>query len=566
MLLAIHQGMAQDLSSIGKTNPVNYSGGISVNQIGYASNREGNQRDPYSYFIAGNLNLDLYGWSVPLSFSFSNQSLSFQQPFNQYSLHPTYKWVTAHLGWASMEFSPYTLSGHLFRGAGIELSPEGKFSAKAMWGRLNAPVQPDSALQIPAVYRRVGYGLSMSYTDEGDQLTFSLFQAGDDSSSINTTAYTEAYPEENLVLGLSGQKQLFNRLLLKGEIARSAITRNRSLNEVAHRGIFRLFSPLMQANESTNYYTAYNAAINYQGSFYTVGLGYERIDPEYRTHGAYYFNNDLENISINSNAALLSGKINLGFNIGLQKNNLNDEKLSSMNRTVASATIAYAASDRLNFNGSYSNFQTFTNIRPQFDLINQLTPYDNLDTLNFTQITQNANLAVNFALQTDKERRQALSANLSYQDAADKQGGESSYAGTQFYNGNLGYNLSITPQSLTVSAGVNYSRNQLDTLATITQGPTLSLAKGFFQKKLRTTLSYNWNESFRAGDKLSSIQSVRAGASYTIRKLHNLSLNLVGIQRSSSTAENTNEFKEFTATLGYSFSFSSRNRKQENEK
>lgn len=113
-------------------------------------------------------------------------------------------------------------------------------------------------------------------------------------------------------------------------------------------------------------------------------MGYERIDLEYRTLGAYYFNNDLENITVNTTTALFQGKVSLGLNVGLQKNNLDKEKISSMQRMVGSANIGYAASERLNLNASYSNFQTFTNIRPQFEQQNQLTPYQNLDTLNFT--------------------------------------------------------------------------------------------------------------------------------------------------------------------------------------
>src|SRR5690606_16226055 len=114
-------------------------------------------------------------------------------------------------------------------------------------------------------------------------------------------------------------------------------------------------------------------------------VGYERIDPQYRTLGAYYFNNDLENITVNGATAILQGKLNLAANAGTQRDNLDNTKVSTMRRVVGSFNAGYAPSQKVNLNASYSTFQTYTNIRSQFLDINQLTPYDNLDTLNFTQ-------------------------------------------------------------------------------------------------------------------------------------------------------------------------------------
>jgi hypothetical protein len=64
---------AQDLEQIGKSNPVKLSGGLSANQIFYANNTENTYRDPYSYYLGGQLTLDLYGVVLPFSFTYSNQ-------------------------------------------------------------------------------------------------------------------------------------------------------------------------------------------------------------------------------------------------------------------------------------------------------------------------------------------------------------------------------------------------------------------------------------------------------------------------------------------------------------
>jgi hypothetical protein len=178
---------AQSLESIGQEKPLRITGGISANQIFYAAGGMDSRRDPYSYFLSGNLNFDLYGWSVPLSFSFSNQKLSFQQPFNQYGLHPTYKWITGHIGYVSMNFSPYTLSGHLFKGVGIELAPAGKFTYSAMYGRLQKAVEADTSAEAAgeAAFRRMGYGFKVGYRNGGDYANAILFRAKDEASSLS---------------------------------------------------------------------------------------------------------------------------------------------------------------------------------------------------------------------------------------------------------------------------------------------------------------------------------------------------------------------------------------------
>jgi hypothetical protein len=128
ILLSVTSGFTQNIETIGKSKAVSVTGGVSLNQVAYAVRGIESRRDPYTYYASGNINFSLYGWSVPLSFAYSNHRTTFQQPFNQYSLNPTYKWITAHAGYTSMSFSPYTVSGHIFFGGGVDLAPEGKWN------------------------------------------------------------------------------------------------------------------------------------------------------------------------------------------------------------------------------------------------------------------------------------------------------------------------------------------------------------------------------------------------------------------------------------------------------
>ncbi|HET9052633.1 MAG TPA: hypothetical protein VFM90_00565, partial [Cyclobacteriaceae bacterium] len=514
---------AQNLESIGKEKPLTITGGLSLNQIVYAASGINSRRDPYSYFASGNINFNFYGWSVPLSFTLSNQNFSYQQPFNQYGLHPTYKWATAHIGYSSMSFSPYTLNGHIFSGVGVDLAPGDKFKFSAMYGRLLRAVQPDTIAENPPApsFKRMGFGFKARYGDSKYFGEVSLFRAKDDTTSIDYIPEKQGVlPQENLVMSIGGGVTFFQKLLLKGEFASSAITRDIRYEESSSKGFHGAFGNLFTPRISTSYYKAMKGNLSYTGNGYTVGLGYERVDPEYRTLGAYFFNSDLENITVNGATALAGGRVNVSANVGTQRDNLDKSKVSTMRRWVSSLSVGFVPNDKLNVSANYSNFQTYTNIRSQFVDINQLTPYDNLDTLNFTQITQNITVNANYALGGNEQRRQSLSANVSIMKAADRQGEVEQNTGSMFYNMNGGYSMSLIPKNLTLSLMLNWSQNRSLSVSSSTLGPTLSVSKALFDKKMRLSGALSMNNTYTDGSTQSRVYTARVNTSYSVKRKH----------------------------------------------
>lgn len=554
---------AQNLDQIGTERPLKVNGGISVNQIFYSASNMDDRRDPNSLFLSGNLNIDIYGWSVPLSFTYSNQNTSFQQPFNQYSLHPTYKWITAHIGYSSMVFSPYTVNGHLFNGIGVDAAPTETLKFSAFYGRFQKAVEADTSNNTTPVYKRMGYGFKAGYAKNGTGIELILFHAKDDIHSISYIPDTfydslsgeEVLPEENLVVGVNVQQNLAKKVMATVEFATSAITRDLRASESDEKNsnILSRAEALYTPRVSSSYYNAYKCGLNYNGGVYVIGVSYERIAPGYRTLGAYYFNNDLENITANATAGLFNGKVNLSLNAGTQRDNLNDEKVSTFRRMVGALTISYRVSDRLNVNTTYSNFTSFTNIRSQFVDINQLTPYDNLDTLNFTQISRNANVNINYALSTQKEKRQNINLNVSWQDASSEQNGVDQNAGTAFININTAYSLNLEPKNLIITAGFNNSHSEAPQMKSTTLGPILSLTRSYLDKKLRSIVTTSYNRSYTNGTLVSNITSVRATGTYSVKKKHNLNLTITVVNREGGPEEEG--FTEFTGTLGYNYNF-----------
>ncbi len=555
-----------DVENIGKNvkeklkdkKPLKISGGINASTIFYAGNTNSG-RDPFSYYLNGNVNLSLYGINMPLSFSFTNSGFSYQYTFprspNRLSLHPRYKWITGHIGDAAMNFSPYTLNGLLFTGAGVELSPKGRWKYSAMYGRLQKPIEykPDSANAV-AAYKRIGYGAKVSYEHGAYKAAVSIFQAKDYLNSLQLKPDSlQIYPQQNTAISMEVALPLMKNLILSTEYGISLLTKDIRAPKYADSIQINWLTKAAGGRLSTNKYKAVKSGLNYVIGSSMIGMGYERIDPGYQTLGAYYFNNDLENITANFAQSLFKGKVNLSGNAGIQRDDVDKQKAGRSSRNVMAFNLNYNASQRLMTMLSYSNFQTFTNVKPQFQYINQLTPYDNLDTLNFRQLSQNANMNVNYIIGKNKEKPQNLNVNFSFQDSYDMQDGVITKGNaSQFYNFAGAYNRSNLSKAMNLTGAFNLTYNTIGTNELFTLGPTLAASKMFWNKKLRTGASLSYNQAFAGSTKQSEVMAIRMNAGYAYKKKHNISFNTAGMMRRTQGGKSA---QDVTATLNYNYNF-----------
>jgi hypothetical protein len=563
-ILFTHALNAQNLDIIGKdTQPFKINGSVSLNQTGYASSDSLARRDPYNYYLSGNLNVNLYGWSVPFSFNFSNQKATFTQPFNNYSLHPQYKWIRAHIGYTSMSFSPYSLNGHQFLGAGIELSPKGSFSLSAMAGRLKKAIVCDTLTEnsTPPVYERWGYGFKTGYKfnpapNTNASIILSVFHANDKPSSLTEISDSSIYPGENLVISTNLDVSFGTHYTLTAEASSSAISRNTQseLERNEERFWNRLMGVFIGANGTTEYFSAIRMNIGYSADKFAIGLGYEHIDPGYETFGAYYFNNDLQNITVNGSLRLFDNKMNLAANIGRQNDNLDDSKASEMKRWITAFNIGFSPNDKMNGSLSYSTFTNFMNIRSQFTHINELTPYDNLDTLNFTQLSSTTSGSINYVIKNTEKVRQNASLNLSAQRSSEKQNYIDTLGVNTFYNINAMYAYCLVASGLTVSLSLNTSISKVPEIKNATLGPSISVNKLMLDKKLRNSISLSYNSSFTNNNATNKILNIRIGGSYRIGKRQIISLNLIYMNRKSIIGGRA-AISEFVGSLAYSMNF-----------
>lgn len=542
-----------NVQEVGKAKLINVSGGASANTVFYSGNAT---REPFSYFLNGNINFNIANlYNVPFSFSYTNQKFGYNKPvlMNRLSIHPSYKWITAHIGDVSMTFSPYTLSGHQFTGFGVDLTPQGNFKISAMFGRLIKSSEYDTAYpDILPAYKRFGYGFKTSYALEKINLGLTLFKAKDQINSLNNPVPFEldVTPKENAAISFETTFKLFEKLQVSTEYANSSITEDLRVTDGGKAQGISSF--LLGRNSTTTSYDAFKGQLVYPAGKGTLGLGYERIDPNYRTLGGYYFNNDLENITVNATQNLYKDKVSLAINLGLQKDNLDKQKESQMKRLVSSVNADFRPNQKLNLNLNYSNFQSYTNSRNQFDYINQVSNYDYLDTLNFRQVNQNIGLTVNYLLKNDKQIKKAISANFTMQDAQNQQQGRTVAGGAStYYNSALTYSLGYPEKDLSFNGSLNNTYGKTDSGKSLIIGPTIGVSKLFFDKKLNTSASTSYNTSYSNGDKQNDIFNFRLNGSYIYLQKHNFNMSMISLFNNSAGRKNN----DLTATLSYAYSF-----------
>lgn len=542
---------AQNFSDINKKNAFKFSGSFNLDLGYYEAFGIDPRRDRFSYLLGGNVNPQVAGIDVPLSATYSQQETTFLQPFNQVGFSPSYKWITAHGGFRSLTYSSLTLSGHTFLGGGVDLQiPEikgpFKYTFSAMYGRFRRPIEALTAEinSVSPAYKRMGYafklGLQMKKKAK-NKIDLILFRGYDQENSIEAPlASQNVKPEDNLVLGLNGQIGLFKSVTLKGEFATSALSRDRRVTEegnVPH--IFNITDGLIKTNATTQYKNAIKLNLNYANKKFTLGLKYNRIDPDYRTLGAYFFQNDLEDITLNGATNFFEGKANLSASIGIQRNNLEGQQNTEQNRTISSLSWNHALSDQVSYNLSYSNFSSALVVVQ--DILS--------DSLNLYQLSTNYSAGVNYGFGGDKlMHRIGLQGGHQIGNSRDEY--SIAESNTKFYNAGLNYQLVFVKPGVSVQIALNFTANETAMMSTKNLGPSLSIGKKFFEDKLSARYMFSY---IKAGE-TANVFNNRVSGSYKIGKKHKLKFSFGLMSRTDSDPDGK-AFSELRGTTGYQFSF-----------
>lgn len=552
-------------SLFGKGKLFKLNGGINASMLYNYSSNNSFGGIPFTYVIGGNVNLYVKGIDIPLDFTYSNAQVAvrFQPiPFNRLAIHPRYKSFTFHAGTIAMTFTPYTLNGFQFNGAGIDYAP-GKFKLSVLGGKFlrgsgDYIQNPDA----PPTYSRIGTGIATSYQFNKMFVGINVFYAKDDTSSAQNIPVEQGVsPKQNLVASLvtNGDWKGFKYNV---ELANSLMTIDQR-SPLAYKGN-AAFSGLLNRNGTTGNKQAQNIKLTRNIKTVTLGMSYEKVDFNYETLGSLYVTNGFENTALTFQMPLFKRKVAISAQLGIQHMLANKEDTAVSQETstqLTNVSITYTPSQKLSFNGSYSNNKGVTDFRNLNNIANQnnLIPVY-LDSLRLVQLNTNMSVNASYQLRSTPTENRALSASYSYQKGDQRQGDFFlDLQGTAFQNATVSLFTAYPKTGVKWNMNLNYSSVQQgpDSNNTKAIGVNFSFGKKIFKKRVMLMLGSGYNTTKTVADALrANVINFKATASYTLKKKHVFNLNAI-VQNNARSGISTPMTSTSTGifSLNYNYSF-----------
>lgn len=548
--------VAQDIEQLTKSKPLKIAGGISANTSYYDSWDMDSRQDPYFWQLVANLNFNFFGVvDMPFSAYFAKENVRYQQPsFSQFGMSPHYKSVTLHLGYRNMTFSPYSLGGLTFLGAGIEFQPKDSWiKANAMYGRFfKAVPATDSAqnhFRDPS-YERWGGGFSVTAFNKKNELSLIMFKAADKPGSIPPPAASyNITPAENLVLGIATKVQLIPQILVAADYTLSAFTADIRMEKKDFQKYTYLnnLGGLYTPRYSSSLHKAFETSVNYNQGTFSVGMTYKRIDPGYTSLGSTFIENDLEDVLLNLSKSIANNKVTLSGNIGQQRNNLEEDKQTENRRVIGSANATWSINQSFNVNANYSNFTSNT----------QPTLINFTDSVRYFQINKNTSLNLNYNKGTTKLRHNVnLMIALQKATSLNRSATQSLETSNDMINTCLSYQAGFPEKGLVATLSISNSvfKNELTT--TNNYGPTIAINKDLMKNKLKLTVSYGYNKIQLSGEvRNSSTQVIRLNTDYQAGKHQSLHFQTSFMRRENAEKTGRLAPRELQASISYQYTF-----------
>lgn len=482
---------AQDIDKILQSEIFSHSGSVGVN-ANYVFGKY--SQDPFNYVLTADYTPVFWGVAIPFSMMFSNQKFAYSHPFNSWRIAPSFRRIRAQLGVAQVQFSPYSISGQQLRGGSVSLMPDDRWEVFLFYGYLNNLQPLENGKENPL--QRRCYGGKVMYTDKKYSFSGSFFKAEDKGKNEK-----DIFPQENIVFCFSGQRMISKKIQISGEWANSALTENTQERRIASPlRIVDIAGLCIPYRTTTSVYHAGKINIG----FPSLHVGYEYVAPNYQSLGTSYMLNDFQNFSLNGSKRF--GNLMFGGRLGIEKNDLKNQKANQTKRVVYSANLAYNGQSRFSAQVYYTSFRSSTQVEQRLTEFEIQDPNTQIDTLIFRQYVQNGELAFGLRLQETKTSQQNIQVLFSLQQTSEK---------TRFLSTSLNY---LWNRKDGKNAGITSYIQQETTFQDRSQilfGVTGFYGGAFAEKRgsWRITVSEN-----AIGEKLQFC--LRTAVSYQVRKKH----------------------------------------------
>lgn len=543
-----YRGSGQQLENLRDQKPLSIHGHAGINLISYGSQGIPGNMDPFSFLISTQATASIYGVSIPFSLRYSGKDPSYTQPFNQFGMSPQYKWITAHAGYRNLTWSPFTLAGHTFLGGGVEMQP-GKFRFGFVYGRFRDNTEPHVyGPDTLRTFKRKGFSTRIGYGTQHNYIDFIFLKIQDDSTSLEkTNPETRTPSAQNGVAGLNTRLRISPKLSLEAEAATSLYTTDLASPGLSpQEGIppwLTGSNPMLRINLSSELLTAIRTSLHYRTKTASARLEYRRIDPGYRSMGAYYFTNDIEQLSLAPSFSLLKRKLLLRGSIGIQRDNLRNTKKATSVRAISSVGVSYNPHPVFGIDLHYSNYSN--NQRPgRLPLIDSIKQY---------HTTANFSISPRLFFQKTRHHHMVMLV-IQRMELMDHNANTAYLTENQATTINLTYQVFMVKTGISGMAGIQYNQLKNYLMDYKATGFSAGMGKAFLEGKINTGLNQSVVQT-KGQQGTAWIMNTTLYGYYMIDRHHSLRLNFYLIVNRSREALINPSFSERKGDFGYVYNF-----------
>lgn len=502
---------AQNISQIAESDPLIITGSIGTNNTYYHSSVGNGYMSPLSNSVFANLNINVYGFSIPFSLYFSNDNLNFNYPQFSFNLTPSYKNFTAHFGQSTIPFSNYILNMS-FNGVGLEYKGS-KFRASAFYGVLRRAINdnPEDLNPRKPQYKRYGWGFSTGYGNGANSIDIYFLRAYDSEGSLNEVWREQVQSQENLLVGIKGRVSFKNRVSLSANLATSAFTADKNSPKVTVGEATR-FDKVFEAKYTSQVRFAGDASLSFNLPWLNASVSYKMIQPDYVSLGTYYTSNNYHSLGVNLSTTLFK-QIMLSGSFSGQSDNLSKQKQYTTKGYVYNAMAAWNKGN-VSLSAMYNGY-----LQAQSDGTLQVN-----DTTEVHRILHSMSLMTNYSLsRTNLDHTFSLSGNYTINKDLNKFSVGQSDVNTMALGAS--YMMNVKPWETSFTLALSHQETKGFNSVYRSDVASLSTGRSFLKEKnlnVSATVSLNYNEVQHQSKSLS--MGIDLSAGYTLKKYHTFSL------------------------------------------
>jgi hypothetical protein len=501
--------------------PFTASGSIGISASTYTASGITNRRAPASLQSTANLDFSLFGFSSGLNLLYSTDQSEFRQNMNNISFDAQWKWITVQAGDVSPSFSKYGLSGATIRGGYLRFNP-GNWNIELSGGRSKKAIPFNSSqdeFREPSFERWAMVG-KVGYEGDGSHFYLSSHYELDKSESLNNP--TGITPKENLTLTPDTKVSIFDgKISLESQVTFSAFTRDLNSTEVplSSTGVPGFLSNLMQPHQSSRINYAGRAAANLRLDQFGFEVGYERIQPGFRSLGIGRIQDDKERIRLAPAVQLFDNKVSVQSNLTFGRDNLLNSRLQTQRNTGVGANVQVQVTNMITISSNYNLLINSFTTNSGAVSNSQSAPPDQ------KQVSHTLMLQPSVTLQRD-ENTHTISLSASYFNFnLDFEGSGSTIptgSSSDTYSTNASYSLSF-PSGLALNSMTNVVLNNSSSSENFTIGGNVGASYSLLKRKLTLSLNGGFNHNTSTSS-MSNLNDVRI-------KTQQFMLNLTGNYR-----------------------------------